>query len=166
MDTLDNKNLEKPYVNSIKIYDEQAVMTLKNVEDKLGTIANIFSSLSEHKVNIDLIIQNKGHNGFANIDFSFSQKYSKNAKEAIKALENSKLKFELYKDIVKIEIEGIGMKSHSDIASVIFSTMAKHNIDIIMITTSEIKISMIIKNECATFAKEVLNKGFEDAGYL
>lgn len=158
--TKEENIMEKPLVSGIAIDKNQARVTLRSVIDKPGIAAEIFTTLAKENVNVDMIIQNVGHDGTTNLGFTVPENELDIAKKAIGGIQPSNV-IEYDKEIVKVSIVGVGMKSHSGVASRAFRTMAEEGINIEMISTSEIKISMVINAKYGELAVRALHKAYE-----
>ncbi|MCK9546032.1 MAG: aspartate kinase [Sulfurospirillaceae bacterium] len=158
--TKEENIMEKPLVSGIAIDKNQARVTLRGVTDKPGIAAEIFTTLAKENVNVDMIIQNVGHDGTTNLGFTVPENELDIAKKAIGKIEPANV-VEYDSDIVKVSIVGVGMKSHSGVASRAFQTMAKEGINIEMISTSEIKISLVINAKYGELAVRALHKAYE-----
>ncbi|CZE47179.1 aspartate kinase [Campylobacter geochelonis] len=154
------KKMEGAIISGIALDKNQARVTVRNVDDKPGVAAKIFKELSDKEINVDMIIQNVGHDGNANLGFTVPQNELHKALDALKDLGDN-FSVESDSDIVKVSIVGIGMKSHSGIASLAFSTLAKEGINIQMISTSEIRISVIVEAKYGELAVRVLHDAYE-----
>src|ERR1044072_8320973 len=145
----ETKSMEGVVVRGVSLDKNQAKVTLTGVPDKPGVAAKIFKALGDATVNVDMIIQNISHgSGTPATDMSFTcdkpdllkaQKVIDGLKKEIgfkEALTNEK--------IGKLSIVGVGMKSHTGVAGKLFETLAKESVNIDMISTSEIKISVVI----------------------
>jgi aspartate kinase len=110
-----------------------------------------------------MIIQNKAHDGNTNIDFTVAKGDLHDAKAVVDTfIQNGDIKADSYnEDICKVSIVGVGMKSHTGVAAKAFTTMAENNININMISTSEIKVSMVIDEEYAEIAVRSLHDAYE-----
>ena len=149
-------NMEAVLVSGIALDKNQARVTLRGVVDKPGIAAEIFTALAHQNINVDMIIQNVGHDGTTNLGFTVPQNELDLAKETMQKL--SAAKHVEYDDaIVKVSVIGVGMKSHSGVACLAFETLAKEGINIQMISTSEIKISMIVDQKYGELAVRVLH---------
>lgn len=151
--------MEEVLVSGIALDKNQARVTLRGVIDKPGIAAEIFSALAKSGINVDMIIQNVGIDGATNIDFTVPQNELELAKKAMDEIKPANL-VEFNDEIVKVSIVGVGMKSHSGVASLAFSTLAKEGINIEMISTSEIKISMIVHQKYAELAVRALHGAY------
>lgn len=158
MITGENK-MEEVLVSGIALDKNQSRVTLRGVVDKPGIAAEIFSALAKRNINVDMIIQNVGIDGATNIDFTVPQNELELAKQAMNEINPADL-VEFNDEIVKVSIVGVGMKSHSGVASLAFSTLAKEGINIEMISTSEIKISMIVHQKYGELAVRALHSAY------
>ena len=153
-------NMEAVLVSGIALDKNQARVTLRGVVDKPGIAAEIFTALAHQNINVDMIIQNVGHDGTTNLGFTVPQNELDLAKETMQKL--SAAKHVEYDDaIVKVSVIGVGMKSHSGVACLAFETLAKEGINIQMISTSEIKISMIVDQKYGEIAVRVLHDAYK-----
>ncbi|WP_148823782.1 aspartate kinase [Campylobacter concisus] len=153
-------NMEAVLVSGIALDKNQARVTLRGVVDKPGIAAEIFTALAHKNINVDMIIQNVGHDGTTNLGFTVPQNELELAKETMQKL--SAAKHVEYDDaIVKVSVIGVGMKSHSGVACLAFETLAKEGINIQMISTSEIKISMIVDQKYGELAVRVLHDAYK-----
>lgn len=156
------RKIEEPIVTAVTFDKNQVKMTILDVPDKPGVAAKIFSALAKENINIDMIIQSAAR-GRQN-DISFTIAYN-DLKKAVEVLEKVSKELNaggvVYEDnMAKVSIIGVGMKSHPGVAAKMFDTLAKNNINIEMISTSEIKVSCIIKKEYIETAVKALHKAF------
>ncbi len=158
--TKEENIMEQPIVSGIAIDKNQARIILRGIVDKPGIAAQIFSALAQKNINVDMIIQNVGHDGTTNLGFTVPENELESTKIALKEVNPTEL-IEYDDDIVKVSIVGVGMKSHSGVASTAFDVMAKENINIEMISTSEIKISMVVHQKYGELAVRALHKAYE-----
>lgn len=149
-------NMEGAIISGIALDRNQARVTVRNLDDKPGVAAKIFKMLSQKEINVDMIIQNVGRDGVANIGFTVPQNELDKTVKALNSLDNS-FSVESDSQIVKVSVVGIGMKSHSGIASAAFETLANNGINIQMISTSEIRISIIVDEKYGELAVRVLH---------
>ncbi|KAJ9875995.1 aspartate kinase [Campylobacter jejuni] len=150
--------MEQALVSGIALDKNQARVTLRNVEDKPGIAAEIFSVLANENINVDMIIQNVGVDGATNLGFTVPQNELELAKNAMQKILGSKTTIESDSAVVKVSIVGVGMKSHSGVASKAFKALADEGINIGMISTSEIKISMIVHEKYGELAVRALHE--------
>ena len=157
----EEQKLEEEVVTGIASSESDAKITLKGIPDKPGIAAKIFSFLANAKINVDMIVQNVTDDGkFASITFTVPLEDCENA---VQKLKKSSVKFKnihLDKKICKVSIIGVGMKSNVGVAKTMFETLAKKNINIQVISTSEIKISVLISGYKKKTALEALHKAY------
>lgn len=161
----DEKNvLEKNTVSGIAYTKDEAKITLSRVLDKPGVSSKIFGPLAKGNINVDMILQNISQDGkFANLSFTLPRA---DLEKALKILKKEKSKIG-YKKIIssnnisKISVVGVGMRSHAGVAQTLFDTLGKNKINIQVITTSEIKISILIDEEHTDLAVQKLHQAFK-----
>ena len=156
----EDDNMEAVLVSGIALDKNQARVTLRGVVDKPGIAAEIFTALAHENINVDMIIQNVGHDGTTNLGFTVPQNELELAKETMQKLSAAK-HIEFDDAIVKVSVIGVGMKSHSGVACLAFETLAKEGINIQMISTSEIKISRIVDQKYGELAVRVLHDAYK-----
>ena len=160
----EEKNImERPIVSGISSIDSEAKLTIRGVPDVPGVAAKILSPISEAGIEVDVIVQNISADN--NTDFTFTVDKS-DAKKAADILQKTSQtlgggSIEVDDEIAKISIVGRGMRAHAGVASKMFQTLAKNEINISMITTSEIKISVVIKKDEMTKAVKALHNAFD-----
>ena len=153
------QNMEDVVISGIALDKNQARVTLRGVVDKPGVAAEIFSKLASKNINVDMIIQNTSKaDGTTTLGFTVPENEMDLAKQVVDGLASS---VEIEADIVKVSIVGVGMKSHSGVASKAFSTLANEGINIEMISTSEIKISIIVAAKYGELAVRALHNAYE-----
>lgn len=150
--------MEQALVSGIALDRNQARITLRNIEDKPGIAAEIFLSLARANINVDMIIQNVGTNGSTNLGFTVPENELELAKKTMKEILGDKVLLESDNAVVKVSVVGVGMKSHSGVASTAFKALADEGINIGMISTSEIKISMIVHEKYGELAVRALHE--------
>jgi aspartate kinase, monofunctional class len=156
------EKMEDAVISGIALDKNQARITIRNVEDRPGVAAEIFSALASEEINVDMIVQNIGRNGETNLGFTVPQNELETAYRVMKEVNpNPNSIIESDADIVKVSLVGVGMKSHSGIASKAFKTLADEGINIQMISTSEIKISMIVEAKYGELAVRALHKAYD-----
>lgn len=156
-------NMEDVLVSGIASNPDESKITILDVPDKPGMAARIFCALAEKNINVDMIVQSSSPRQTNDISFTVVRS---DLSSAIKITEEIGKEVGVGEvasddDIAKVSIIGVGMKSHSGIAAKMFETLAKHHINIDMISTSEIKISCIIKREQMEEAVRALHEIFE-----
>jgi aspartate kinase len=160
--TKEDKDMEKEIISGITYDRDQAKITVVHVPDKPGVAASLFTPLSEHNISVDMIIQNVSASGFTDLTFTVSKKEMKEAQKIVDATAKAvgAKKVEVDDDVAKVSIIGVGMVSHSGVAAKMFKTMSNESINIMMISTSEIKISCIIKRKYTELAVTALHDAF------
>tara|TARA_B100002052_G_C15869571_1_gene593980 strand:- start:90 stop:1310 length:1221 start_codon:yes stop_codon:yes gene_type:complete len=159
----EGNDMEKPVVSGISSIDNEAKLTIRGVPDIPGVAAKILGPISDSDIDVDVIVQNISAEN--NTDFTFTVK-QEDAPRAKEILENTSKSLgggliELDDDIAKISIVGRGMRGQSGIASKMFESLADNEINILMITTSEIKISVVIRKDLQEKAVNALHNAFE-----
>jgi aspartate kinase len=157
----ENSNMEAVLVSGIVLDKNQARVTLRGVSDKPGIAAEIFSQLAEEDINVDMIIQNMGTDGSTNLGFTVPQSEHKIARSVMSSFSDEYADMDFDEHVCKVSVVGVGMKSHSGVAATAFTVMAKNNINIQMISTSEIKVSMIIDEKYGELAIRSLHEAYE-----
>jgi len=160
--TGEDEEMEEVMVSGVISDKNQAKLTIVGVPDRPGIAAEIFGKIAEEGVNVDMIIQNVSEKGLTDISFTVPKSDSKIGfrvtKDMIEKIGAQDVKLD--ENIAKVSIVGVGMKSHSGVAAKMFAAMAKENINIIMISTSEIKISCVIDSKYAELAVRTLHDAF------
>jgi aspartate kinase len=136
-------------------------VTLRGVADRPGIAADIFTKLAEANINVDMIIQNMGTDGSTTLGFTVPQSEHENAKKVMESFDHEFEGMDFDKNVCKVSVVGVGMKSHSGVAAAAFTAMAQNNINIQMISTSEIKVSMIIDEQYGELAIRTLHDVYE-----
>ncbi|MEE9200032.1 MAG: aspartate kinase [Candidatus Brocadiales bacterium] len=157
------RDMEEIMVSSAAVTKDEAKVIIRGIPDRPGQAARIFGELARNNVNVDMIIQNIGTHGQANITFTVPKAELDAAMGAVRGIQeeigfnevrtNSK--------VAKLSVVGIGMRSHCGIAEKMFHTLAEKKVNIQMISTSEIKISCIIDEAHAELALKAVHTAFE-----
>ncbi|EAK0950898.1 aspartate kinase [Campylobacter lari] len=155
------ENMEQALVSGIALDKNQARVTLRNIDDKPGIAAEIFGTLANENINVDMIIQNVGLDGATNLGFTVPENELDLATNAMKKVLGVNANIETDSAVVKVSVVGVGMKSHSGVASAAFKALANENINIQMISTSEIKISVIVHEKYGELAVRVLHEVYK-----
>lgn len=159
--TMEENIMEKPIVSGVALDKNQARVSIANVQDRPGIAAEIFGSLADNNINVDMIVQTIGRDGKTDVDFTISETETDLTKKVLEKFLDNVESIDYDCDIAKVSIVGVGMKSHSGVASAAFKALAKENINIMMISTSEIKVSMIINIKYAELAVRTLHSVYE-----
>jgi aspartate kinase len=155
--------VEKQVVSGIAYNRDEAKITLQHVADRPGVAAAIFGPLAEHAINVDMIVQNVSEDG-RTTDLTFTLSKS-DLERAVNVLEErrTQLGFAAVKpdrNVVKISVIGVGMRSHAGVAQQMFQTLADKGINIQVISTSEIKVSVLIAEEYTELALRALHTAY------
>ena len=155
--------MERPLVTGISAVDNEAKLTIREVEDIPGIAAKILGPISEAGIDIDVIIQNVSADNITDFTFTVDKSSLNQAQKILHKISTNlgSGKIEVDSDIAKISVVGVGMRSHAGIAVKMFESLAKANINIEMITTSEIKISVVIKKDLMKKAVIALHDTFD-----
>jgi aspartate kinase len=159
----EDTTMEKVLVSGVTYNRNEAKITVVRVPDKPGIASKIFTPISEANLNVDMIIQNVSEDGFTDLTFTVPETDLKHALEVVsgvvKEIGAADVRFD--KDIVKVSIVGVGMRSHAGVAAKMFNVLAGEGINIMMISTSEIKVSCIVNAKYTELAVRVLHDAFE-----
>jgi len=154
----EGENMEEVLVSGVALDKNQARVSLREVTDRPGIAAEIFKKLADENINVDMIIQNASNNKTTNLGFTVAQNQLADAKKVIENFDHDIGSSDYDENVSKVSVVGVGMKSHSGVAATAFEAMAKNGINIEMISTSEIKISMIIDEKFSELAVRVLHE--------
>ena len=160
----EEKNImERPIVSGISSIDSEAKLTIRGVPDVPGVAAKILSPVSEAGIEVDVIVQNIGADNNTDFTFTVNKNDAKQAEEILRTTSQNLGggSIEVDDDIAKISVVGRGMRANAGVASKMFQALAKNEINISMITTSEIKISVVIKKSEMTKAVSSLHDAFD-----
>ncbi len=160
--TREEKDMEKEVVAGVTYDRDQAKITIVHVPDRPGVAARLFTPLSEHNIIVDMIIQNASVEGHTDLTFTVSRKDLREATRIIADVvkEVGAEKLEIDDNVAKVSIIGVGMISHSGVAARMFDTLAREGINIMMISTSEIKVSCVVEAKYTELAVTVLHDAF------
>ena len=155
--------MEKVVVRGVAVDKDQAKVIVSNIVDKPGSAAKVFRALADAQVNVDMIVQNIGRKGVANLTFTVPQTETAKAVKALapvlKAIGGGAVAVDVA--IAKLSVVGVGMRTHSGVAATLFQALADAGINIELITTSEIKIAVVIDQDRADEAARVAHKAFQ-----
>jgi aspartate kinase len=158
----EDQNMEQAIISGIAANRDEAKITILGVPDRPGIAYQILGPIGDASIDVDMIVQNVGHDGLT--DFSFTVNRSDYAR-ALQILEPIRTHIKAREivsgdKIAKVSLVGVGMRSHAGIASTAFRALAEEGINIQMISTSEIKISVVIDEKYTELAVRVLHKVF------
>ena len=159
-----NMAMEKAVISGVAFTRDEAKITVHDVPDRPGVAYAILGPIAEANIDVDVIVQNVGHDGMTDLSFTVSRPDCARAMRILKEQVQPHIKCrEVTGDerIAKLSLVGVGMRSHVGIASKMFRTLAEEGINIQMITTSEIKISVVIDEKYLELAVRVLHNAFE-----
>ena len=161
--TLDEDTMEAPLISGIAFTRDEAKFTLRGVPDKPGIASGILGPVGEANVEVDMIVQNVGADGSTDFTFTVHRNEFQKAQRVLEKVQKDLGARELVADdrIAKVSLVGVGMRSHAGVASRMFKALAAENINIQMISTSEIKISGIIDEKYLELAVRALHAAFE-----
>lgn len=160
--TKEDEEMEKEVISGVTYDRDQAKITVVHVPDRPGIAAWLFTPLAEHNIIVDMIIQNASIEGFTDLTFTVSRKDIKQATRLVEEISKDigAQKVEVDENVAKVSIVGVGMISHSGVAAKMFATLAREGINILMISTSEIKVSCVIQSKYTELAVMVLHDAF------
>ena len=157
--------MEKVTVSGVTVAKDEAKITCEDLPDVSGVAARLFAPLADLNISVDMIVQNQAHDGTTDLTFTVPKGDRKRAVEILKdkvpdlvGKDAAKIQFD--DEICKVSVVGVGMRSHAGIAKTMFELLAKENINIQLISTSEIKISCVVARKYAELAVRVLHEGF------
>ncbi|WP_370228175.1 aspartate kinase [Cognatishimia sp.] len=156
--------MESNIVNGVAYSRDEAQMTLLSVADRPGIAAIIFGALSDAGVNVDMIVQDISEDGRTNMTYSLPIDQVKRAEKAVDAIRGTELNFDqliVAEDVAKVSVVGIGMRSQSGVAAKMFKVLSDEGINIKVITTSEIKISVLVERKYMELAVQALHDAFD-----
>jgi aspartate kinase len=153
--------MEQEVVNGVTHTKDEAKITLLNVPDIPGVAAKIFGPLTEGNINVDMIVQNVSRDGkLTDMTFTVMKGDTSRAVETLKNCKLEGMEVRTNEDVVKVSVVGIGMKSHAGVAQTMFQTLAEKGINIDVIATSEIKISVLLAAEYTELAVRALHAAY------
>ncbi|MDC0674065.1 aspartate kinase [Nannocystis radixulma] len=159
----EQKSLESAVVTGVALDRNEAKVTLTNVPDVPGTIASIFGVLAGADIIVDMIIQNASRGGSTDVTFTVPENDLKKAVAGLRSLDlpgAGPMDILSDPDICKISIVGVGMRTHAGVAAKAFEILGRENINIQMVSTSEIKVSVIVHERYGELALRALHAGF------
>jgi len=154
--------MEQVVVRGVAVDKDQVKVIVSQIPDRPGSAARVFRALADANIIVDMIVQNVGHQGVANLTFTVPQSDSLRAKQALEPVfqELGGGQVAVMDRIAKLSVVGVGMKTHSGVAAELFQTLAAQGINIELISTSEIKISVVIGAARADEAARAVHAAF------
>ena len=161
--TLEDDGMEKPVVSGIAFNRDEAKLTIRGIPDQPGVAYKVLGPISSANIEVDVIVQNVAVDNSANITFTVHKNDVKRAEEILQQIAGELGAKEVTTDagIVKISLVGVGMRSHAGVASKMFETLAAEAINIQLITTSEIKVTVVVEEKYLELAVRALHSAFE-----
>lgn len=161
--TMENEAMEQPVVSGIAHSKDEAKITMSGVPDVPGVASRILGPVSRAAIEVDMIVQNTGADGTTDFTFTVKRDDYERALELLRPVQAELGARELAGDnrIVKVSVVGVGMRSHAGVASRMFDALAAENINILMISTSEIKISVVVAEKYLELAVRAIHDAFE-----
>ncbi|HZL45128.1 MAG TPA: aspartate kinase [Opitutaceae bacterium] len=155
--------MEQVVVRGVAVDKDQTKVVVSNIPDKPGSAGRVFRALADANIIVDMIVQNIGRNGVANLTFTVPQSDSHRAEQALDPVfkELGGGEVAIHNEIAKLSVVGVGMKTHSGVAATLFETLAARGINIELISTSEIKISIVIAAARADEAARAAHAAFQ-----
>ncbi|NOG73780.1 aspartate kinase [Roseicella sp. DB1501] len=154
--------VEQPIVTGIAYSRDDAKLTLRRVPDRPGVAAGVFGAMAAANVNVDMIVQNLGADGTTDMTFTVGKADLARAQDALEKA-RGELGFESVladPEVAKISVVGVGMRSHAGVANTMFSALAEKGINIQVISTSEIKVSVLVGAEYTELAVRALHTAY------
>ena len=158
----DDADMERPLISGIAFNRDEAKLTLRGVPDKPGIASHILSPIGEANIEVDMIVQNVGGNSTNDFTFTVHRNEYQNAIKVLEKVARDVGAAELVTDdkIAKVSVVGVGMRSHAGVASTMFKCLGEESINLQMISTSEIKISVVIEEKYLELAVRALHTAF------
>ncbi|MDQ5878929.1 MAG: aspartate kinase [Pseudomonadota bacterium] len=158
----EDKNMEQPIISGIAFNRDEAKLTVLGVPDRPGIAYQILGPIADANVDVDMIIQNVGHDGTTDFSFTVNRSDFTKAQGVLESVKSHIGAREIVGDnkICKVSAVGVGMRSHPGVASQMFRCLAEEGINLQMISTSEIKISVVVDEKYLELAVRVLHKTF------
>jgi aspartate kinase len=158
----EDEKMEKVLVSGVTLNKNEARVTIIGVPDRPGIASKIFTPISDAHIVVDMIIQNSSAEGLTDVTFTIPKVDLKRALKLVKKTAEEIKAREVLADenIAKVSIVGAGMVSHAGVASKMFNALSKENVNILMISTSEIKISCVVEAKYSELAARVLHQAF------
>jgi aspartate kinase len=159
----ENQDMEQPIISGIAFNRDEAKLTVLGVPDRPGIAYQLLGPIADANIDVDMIIQNVGHDGATDFSFTVNRSEFERAKAVLEGVRQHIGAHEIVGDnkVCKVSAVGVGMRSHPGIASKMFRVLAEEGINIRMISTSEIKISVVLDEKYLELAVRVLHKAFD-----
>lgn len=161
--TFEDESMEQPIISGIAFNRDEAKLTVLGVPDKPGIAALILGAVSDANIDVDMIVQNVGANNTTDFTFTVHRNEFKKTLDVLNRVKDEIGAREVAGDdkIAKVSLVGVGMRTHAGVASKMFKALANENINLQMISTSEIKISVVVEDKYMELAVRTLHQAFE-----
>ncbi|MBU4426253.1 MAG: ACT domain-containing protein, partial [Proteobacteria bacterium] len=158
----ETKDMERVMVSGVAYSKNDARVTIKKVPDKPGVASQIFEPIFKSGIVVDMIVQNTSEDGLTDMTFTVPQSDFYKTMKLVSGVAGKIGAEKVIGDegVAKVSIIGVGMRSHAGVAQKMFAALAKENINIMMISTSEIKVSCVIEEKYTELAVRVLHEAF------
>jgi aspartate kinase len=158
----EDKTMEDVLVSGVTLDNNQSKITISGVEDRPGLAARIFGPIAEAGIVVDMIIQNAGADGRADMTFTVARSDLRRALEMVRTVadEVGAAGVGHEQQVAKVSIVGVGMRTHAGVAARMFQILAAEGVNIEMIATSEIKISVVVNTKYGELAMRALHDAF------
>ncbi len=159
----DDDDMEKPVVSGIAFNRDEAKLTIRGIPDVPGIASKVLGAVGRANIEVDVIVQNVAHDNTASLTFTVHRNELVKAKDILEriAVELGATQVDTNANIAKLALVGVGMRSHAGVAAKMFEALAQENINIQMISTSEIKITVVIDEKYLELAVRALHSAFE-----
>ena len=159
----DDDDMEKPVVSGIAFNRDEAKLTIRGIPDVPGIASKVLGAVGRANIEVDVIVQNVAHDNTASLTFTVHRNELAKAKDILDriAVELGATQVDTNASIAKLALVGVGMRSHAGVAAKMFEALAQENINIQMISTSEIKITVVIDEKYLELAVRALHSAFE-----
>ena len=159
----DDDDMEKPVVSGIAFNRDEAKLTIRGIPDVPGIASKVLGAVGRANIEVDVILQNVAHDNTASLTFTVHRNELAKAKDILEriAVELGATQVDTNASIAKLALVGVGMRSHAGVAAKMFEALAQENINIQMISTSEIKITVVIDEKYLELAVRALHSAFE-----
>ncbi|HSH40687.1 MAG TPA: aspartate kinase [Arenicellales bacterium] len=161
--TYEENSMEQPLISGIAYNKDEAKLSIRGIPDEPGIAYRVLGPISDAHINVDVILQNVGEDGLANLTFTVHRNDYRQARDLLERIagEMRAQRVDADDNIAKISVVGVGMRSHAGVASRMFKCLSDEGINIQMIATSEIKISVVVDDKYTELAVRALHRAFE-----
>jgi aspartate kinase len=161
--TFEEESMEQPIISGIAFNRDEAKLTILGVPDRPGIAGLILGKIADANIDVDMIVQNVGIDGTTDFSFTVNRNEMKKAMAVLDEVKGEISARDVRGDdkIAKVSLVGVGMRTHAGVASKMFKALAAENINIQMISTSEIKISVLVDDKYMELAVRTLHQAFD-----